>query len=374
MEVTEISREEEDEWKEMERMCMVRRTPLAPHPPNFAQPPAYAVSSPTRTTTAPTSLKIHQQPPPKPPQPVVVKLEQPQLAVKQQQPPHSTMHQRPRTVTPPPMPPLAPPQPAAQQQPPPLPRPQRTNTPPQHQPLLLPAPPQHRPTSPRQQAPIQSHAMVQQQQQSWPGGGQKRSFVTEERSDDPAKRLVRIKEERSAPEQALQPWVEEPSSRQENMDSRQVQVMGPRQQAQDDRRQLSAGALFRANFSCADTFNYYQTQALQILDPSDWHAVGSKRFVKKSGWRKLAFFFGISLEIKKMVVERDAYKNVLFAECTARATMESGRFAEAQACCSLQEKRFNNPSNDIPATAETRAKSRACQDLLGVGDTKPRTC
>ena len=32
--------------------------------------------------------------------------------------------------------------------------------------------------------------------------------------------------------------------------------------------------------------------------------------------------------------------------------------------------RFTKPNHDVPATAETRAKNRACSDLLGIGDAK----
>ena len=32
--------------------------------------------------------------------------------------------------------------------------------------------------------------------------------------------------------------------------------------------------------------------------------------------------------------------------------------------------RFAKPNHDVPATAETRAKNRACSDLLGIGDAK----
>eukprot|EP00850_Spirogloea_muscicola_P001344 SM000005S17141 [mRNA] locus=s5:295499:295699:- [translate_table: standard] len=39
----------------------------------------------------------------------------------------------------------------------------------------------------------------------------------------------------------------------------------------------------------------------------------------------------------------------------------SGRFAEAWGSCDRAEKRFAKPNNDVPCTAETRAKTRACQ-------------
>jgi hypothetical protein len=39
----------------------------------------------------------------------------------------------------------------------------------------------------------------------------------------------------------------------------------------------------------------------------------------------------------------------------------NGRYCEATGSCDVNEKRFSKPNNDIPATAETRAKTRAVQ-------------
>lgn len=64
----------------------------------------------------------------------------------------------------------------------------------------------------------------------------------------------------------------------------------------------------------------------------------------------------------------DANGAVLRATCRVRATMATGRFAEAFGSCDRQEKRFSKPNSDVPATAETRAKTRALQDLLGIGE------
>lgn len=38
-----------------------------------------------------------------------------------------------------------------------------------------------------------------------------------------------------------------------------------------------------------------------------------------------------------------------------------GRFADAWGSCERREKRFLKPNHDIPSTAETRAKNKACQ-------------
>jgi len=38
-----------------------------------------------------------------------------------------------------------------------------------------------------------------------------------------------------------------------------------------------------------------------------------------------------------------------------------GRFSDGWGSCDRRDKRFNKPNHDIPSTAETRAKNKACQ-------------
>jgi len=64
----------------------------------------------------------------------------------------------------------------------------------------------------------------------------------------------------------------------------------------------------------------------------------------------------------------------VFAEFVVRATAPNGRSVDGWGAASVAEK--GNPSgkalgklmHDIPATAETRAKNRACADLFGLGE------
>lgn len=53
-----------------------------------------------------------------------------------------------------------------------------------------------------------------------------------------------------------------------------------------------------------------------------------------------------------------------------RAIMPDGRFSDGWGGCTPVEKRFAKPNHDVPATAETRAKNRACSDLFGIGESK----
>lgn len=117
-------------------------------------------------------------------------------------------------------------------------------------------------------------------------------------------------------------------------------------------------------------FKHYQNAALSVLEKGDYVVVQGKTFIKKCGWRKIAFFCNISFEIKDRTIEFDQNNNVQRAEFIVRANMQSGRYADGWGSCDRGEKRYTKPNHDIPSTAETRAKTRACQDLLGIGEYK----
>ncbi|KAL5991960.1 hypothetical protein ACLOJK_012872 [Asimina triloba] len=105
-----------------------------------------------------------------------------------------------------------------------------------------------------------------------------------------------------------------------------------------------------------------------ILEKTDYTMISGNPFIKKSGWRKISFFFSLSFEIKDKSIEFDDNRNVLRAEFVVRASMQyvlqclGGRFSDGWGSCERREKKFLKPNHDIPSTAETRAKNRACQD------------
>lgn len=80
-------------------------------------------------------------------------------------------------------------------------------------------------------------------------------------------------------------------------------------------------------------------------------------------------FFGISCEIKDRSEVCDGSGNVCRATFVVRAVTAAGRFADGYGSCDRGEKRFDKPNRDIPATAETRAATRAIQSLLGIDGT-----
>ncbi|KAI3474089.1 hypothetical protein Pfo_028877 [Paulownia fortunei] len=124
-------------------------------------------------------------------------------------------------------------------------------------------------------------------------------------------------------------------------------------------------------FPTVSLFKEYQNAAMAILEKSDYTMISGNPYIKKSGWRKISFYFNLSYEIKDKTIEFDENHNVQRAEFIVRAYMHGGRFSDGWGSCERREKKFLKPNHDIPSTAETRAKNRASQDLLGIGEYRP---
>jgi hypothetical protein len=119
----------------------------------------------------------------------------------------------------------------------------------------------------------------------------------------------------------------------------------------------------------------YQDLLPKLLAPSDWQDTGSEgKFVKKSGWRKIARAFNLSVMVVSVRVERDENGLPTRAEAIARAQAPNGQVSDADGYCSVDEPRFAQErgrkklENDLRATATTRAKNRAISDLVGMGE------
>ena len=110
-----------------------------------------------------------------------------------------------------------------------------------------------------------------------------------------------------------------------------------------------------------------------MLEPEDWQTIPGGKFVKRSGFQKIATGYGISTEILTEQMERTDDGKPVRAHAVVRATHPTGRFADGSGRCSIDESRFKSPSgrakveNDMSGTAATRATNRAISNLVGFG-------
>jgi hypothetical protein len=119
----------------------------------------------------------------------------------------------------------------------------------------------------------------------------------------------------------------------------------------------------------------YQSVVSAILEPTDWQGRPNRdgSFVKKSGWRKIAKAYGLSIELADQSVERDENGQPLRAEAVYRAVAANGQHMDGVGFCSVDEPRFKDVKgrlkleNDLRATAATRAANRAISDLVAFG-------
>lgn len=131
----------------------------------------------------------------------------------------------------------------------------------------------------------------------------------------------------------------------------------------------------------AQSFHAYQQLLPRLLADSDYQTAGRdrrtgqpRRFLTKSGWRKLATAFDLDVLIVADEVDRDDQGRAIRAKVIARAVAPSGRAMDGDGFCAITEERFASSNadlrrleNDLRATATTRAKNRAIADLIGMG-------
>lgn len=116
----------------------------------------------------------------------------------------------------------------------------------------------------------------------------------------------------------------------------------------------------------------YQALLPKLLKPEDWQKAGCDEFVKKSGWRKIARAFNLSVFKISSGIERNEDGAPLRASAVYRAMAPNGQIQDGDGYCSAGESRFSTNraklEHDMAATATTRAKNRAISDLVGMGE------
>lgn len=111
----------------------------------------------------------------------------------------------------------------------------------------------------------------------------------------------------------------------------------------------------------------FQALKLSLLEANDYQEIQGRRALKKSGYRKLAAAFGVSLE--RLTEEREQISNDAWLwRFVVRATAPNGRYCDGVAICASNERRMSHPEHDTYSTAYTRAANRAIADLIGGGE------
>jgi len=122
----------------------------------------------------------------------------------------------------------------------------------------------------------------------------------------------------------------------------------------------------------------YDRACRALIGPNDVHrASDGREYKKKSAWRKLARWAGISTEIVRAdrwwEEDPDGARHYV-ARVVVRATAPWGQTAEAVGLCDTRETRFRTgnarakATHDVEATAATRATNRAISDLIAAGE------
>lgn len=114
------------------------------------------------------------------------------------------------------------------------------------------------------------------------------------------------------------------------------------------------------------TFRAFERMKKEILTEADWHQIGTKTRIAKSGALKIALACNLSLQKMEERVETDS--DVTVWNYTYRAIAPSGRFADADGSASSDEKKITHMPHDCRTLAQTRACSRAIINLTGGGE------
>jgi len=110
----------------------------------------------------------------------------------------------------------------------------------------------------------------------------------------------------------------------------------------------------------------FQKLKHDLLDEDDSMMIGTKPFIKKSGWLKLATPFNLTDEILEESREDREDKSFVY-RFKVRVTAPNGRSVVAVGSCGSAEQKYAHPEHDVRAKAHTRAKARAIADMVGGG-------
>lgn len=112
----------------------------------------------------------------------------------------------------------------------------------------------------------------------------------------------------------------------------------------------------------------YQELCRRILTDDDYATIAGKKARKRSGWRKLARFMHVSIEV--LTEERWEREGTFGYTFTVRASTPDGQFQDGDGLCDSSEftGAISCTEHNVRSKALTRAKNRATADLIGGGE------
>lgn len=103
-----------------------------------------------------------------------------------------------------------------------------------------------------------------------------------------------------------------------------------------------------------------------LLKPDDYQTISGKAYIKRSGFRKIAVYFGLSDRLLEQA-RTDRDNGSFFWRIMVEIRAPNGRTSIGVGICDSAERKFTHLEHDVYATAHTRAKSRAISDMVAGG-------
>jgi len=110
----------------------------------------------------------------------------------------------------------------------------------------------------------------------------------------------------------------------------------------------------------------YQALKKALLSSDDYQRIGKGKYIKKSGFRKIAVYFGLSDHIQEDE-KNEREDGSFYWRIKVKVEAPNGRQSIGVGICDSRERNFAHREHDVYATAHTRAKNRAISDMVAGG-------
>ena len=118
-----------------------------------------------------------------------------------------------------------------------------------------------------------------------------------------------------------------------------------------------------------ETMRRFQELKRRLLEKSDTVVKGDREYPKKSGCRKYALAFRLSLQT--MRIEHESIGDEKVARVWTRATAPDGVFVDGYGVCdseTVRKSKMDASWHNVESKAQTRSYNRAILDLVGGGE------